>query len=71
VLYLRTRRRDDAVRTFEDCIRAVPDFNQSYLNLARVYVIEGDKTKARDLLSEYLKRNPADGQVRQALEQIP
>jgi tetratricopeptide (TPR) repeat protein len=71
VLYLRTRRRDDAVRTFEECIRAAPDFNQSYLNLARVYVIEGDIPKARGLLSEYLKRNPADGQVRQALEQMP
>ena len=37
VLYLRTGRRDEAVASFEECIRVAPAFDQSYLNLARVY----------------------------------
>ena len=41
ILYLRTQRRDEAVASFEECIRVAPGFDQSYLNLARVYVIEG------------------------------
>ena len=35
ILYLRTQRRDEAVASFETCIRVAPGFDQSYLNLAR------------------------------------
>ena len=41
VLYLRTQRRDQAVASFEECIRVAPEFDQAYLNLARVYALEG------------------------------
>ena len=47
VLYLRTGRRDEAVASFEECIRVAPAFDQSYLNLARVYALEGTPDKAR------------------------
>jgi len=70
VLYLLTRRRDDAVATFEQCIRVAPGFDQAYLNLARVYAIEGDRAKARGLLSDLLKQHPDHPQARQMLDQL-
>ena len=53
VLYLRTQRRDEAVASFEECIRVAPGFDQSYLNLARVYGIEGTPDKARTVLLDF------------------
>jgi Flp pilus assembly protein TadD len=70
VLYLRTRRRDEAVKSFEECIRVAPSFDQAYLNLARVYAIEGDKEKARAVLLELLKQHPGHAQAEQALDQL-
>ena len=70
VLYLRTRRRDEAVAKFEECIRAAPKFDQSYLNLARVYSLEGSPSKARDILLELLKQYPGHVQAQRALEQL-
>jgi Flp pilus assembly protein TadD len=70
VLYLRTQRRDDAVHSFEECILMAPGFDQSYLNLARVYTIEGDREKARTVLLQLLKQHPEHAQARQALDQL-
>ena len=50
ILYLVTTRRDEAVASFEQCIRVAPAFDQAYLNLARVYAIEGAREKARAVL---------------------
>ena len=58
------------LREFEECIRVAPRFDQSYLNLARVYAIEGDTDKARGVLLELLKQHPDHAQARQALEQL-
>jgi cytochrome c-type biogenesis protein CcmH/NrfG len=58
VLKLRTGHREDAVKSFEECIRVAPDFDQSYLNLARVYALEGDREKARAVLDSLLRRHP-------------
>jgi Flp pilus assembly protein TadD len=71
VLYLRTRRRDEAVASFEECIRAAPSFDQSYLNLARVYTIEGTPEKARAVLLELLKQHPDHVSGMKMLEQLP
>jgi len=70
ILYLRTRRRDDAVKSFEECIRVAPRFDQAYLNLARVFAIEGDKEKARTLLRQLLEQHPGHAQAQQALDQL-
>jgi len=70
VLYLRTRCRDEAVASFQECIRVAPDFDQSYLNLARVHALEGDAAKARAILLELLKRHPGHPQAQTALEQL-
>jgi Flp pilus assembly protein TadD len=70
VLYLRTGRRDQAVASFEECIRVAPAFEQSYMNLARVYALEGTPDKARTVLLELLKQHPEHAQARKALEQL-
>jgi FimV-like protein len=70
ILYLRTRRRDEAVAKFEESIRAAPGLDQPYLNLARVYTLEGEQDKARRVLSELLKQHPEHAQARQMLDQL-
>jgi Flp pilus assembly protein TadD len=70
VLYLRTKRRDDAVATFVECIRVAPAFDQAYMNLARVYAIEGASDKAREVLMALLKQHPEHPQAQKALEQL-
>jgi len=68
VLYLRTGRHHEAVASFEQIIR-VPAFEQSYMNLARIYAIEGSTDKAAGVLLELLKQHPDYPPVRQALDQ--
>jgi tetratricopeptide (TPR) repeat protein/peroxiredoxin len=70
ILYLRTNRRDKAVASFEECIRVAPGFDQSYLNLARVYGIEGDSGKARTVLLALLKQHPESAAAKSMLEQL-
>jgi Flp pilus assembly protein TadD len=70
VLYLLTQRRDDAVATFERCIRTAPTFDQAYLNLARVYALEGTRDKARAVLLELLKKHPGHTEATKMLSQL-
>jgi Flp pilus assembly protein TadD len=70
ILYLKTRRRDQAVAAFEECIRVAPQFDQSYLNLARVYSIEGEPDKARSVLGDLIKQHPDHAGARAALEEL-
>jgi Flp pilus assembly protein TadD len=70
ILYLRTERRDEAVATFEECIRVAPAFDQSYLNLSRVYALEGAPEKARAVLMELLGQHPDHAQARKELQQL-
>jgi Flp pilus assembly protein TadD len=70
ILYLRTQRRDQAVASFEECIRVAPTFDQAYVNLARVYAIEGSVEKARAVLLDLLKRHPGHEQAEQMMQQL-
>ena len=69
-LYLRTGRRDQAVATFEECIRLAPSFDQSYLNLARVHAIEGHPDQAREVLRKLLKQHPDHVQAQKAIAEL-
>ncbi len=71
VLYLRTQRRDEAVASFQECIRVAPGFDQSYLNLARVYALEGASDKARSILLDLLKHHPGHERAQEMLKQLP
>jgi len=52
-------------------MRVAPAFDQSYLNLARVYAVEGAPDKARAVLLELLKQNPKHAQAQSMLAQLP
>jgi len=71
ILYLRTRRVEQAISTFEECIRTVPGFDQAYLNLAEVYAIESQPEKARTVLLALLKQHPGQTEAEKALAQLP
>ena len=71
VLYLRTQRPQEAEKSFRESIRVAPAFDQSYLNLARLYALEGDTPKARAVLLDLLKQHPGHPQAERELEQLP
>ena len=58
-------------QAFEECIRVAPAFDQSYLNLARVYAIEDTPDKARAVLLELLKQHPGHEQAQKMIGQLP
>src|SRR5947199_10735891 len=70
VLYLRTQRRDEAVASFQERLRVAPGFDQSYLNLARVYALEGASDKARSLLLDLLNHHPCHEHAQEMLKQL-
>jgi Flp pilus assembly protein TadD len=70
ILYLRTQRHDEAVASFEECIRVAPAFDQSYLNLARVFALDEAPEKARAVLIELLKQHPGHKQAQKMLDQL-
>jgi FimV-like protein len=47
-----------------------PQFDQAYLNLARLYMLMNEKEKARETLQELLKRQPGHKLAQQALEML-
>jgi len=55
---------------FKTCIRVAPNFDQPYLNLARLYVMQNDKEKAREALLELLRVQPQHQGAQQALEML-
>jgi len=65
-----TQRRDEAVASFEKCIRVAPAFDQAYLNLARVYALQGARDKAQALLQELLTEHPGHPQATQMMQQL-
>ena len=56
--------------SFEECIHGAPGFDQAYVNLARVYALEGARDKARGVLLDLLKQHPEQAQAKQMLEQL-
>ncbi|MGB8536244.1 MAG: FG-GAP-like repeat-containing protein [Acidobacteriaceae bacterium] len=71
ILYVRTKRLNEGITSFEECIRIAPDFDQSYLNLARVYAVESEPAKARDVLQQLLKLQPGHPLAQKALTELP
>jgi Flp pilus assembly protein TadD len=59
-----------AMESFENCRRLAPDYDRPYLNMAVLYLSAGKGDKARDLLSEFLARQPDNEEIRQALREV-
>jgi Flp pilus assembly protein TadD/peroxiredoxin len=59
-----------AMERFEQCRRLAPSYDRPYLNMAVLYVNAGQPQKARELLSEYLAKQPDDPDIQQALQEV-
>jgi tetratricopeptide (TPR) repeat protein len=59
-----------AEEQFKTCIRLSPNFDQSYLNLARLYAMRSDKQGAREVLQQLLDLQPQNAGAKQALETV-
>jgi tetratricopeptide (TPR) repeat protein len=70
VLLVREQRYSDAEEKFQQCIRSNPDFDQAYMNLARLYLLLDDKAKARQVLEALLRRQPEHPMAQQALKML-
>ena len=68
ILYLRTQRPAEAERSFQESIQVAPDYEQPYVNLARMYAIQGEKAKARGTLEKLLTIHPENAQAKRMLE---
>jgi len=71
ILYLRTHRRDEAVSSFEECIRVAPAFDQALLELSPRLCHRGQRRKkARAVLLALLKQHPGHEQALKMMEQL-
>jgi Flp pilus assembly protein TadD/peroxiredoxin len=61
---------ENAVKDFEKCRQLAPDFDRPYLNMAVLYLSAGQLDKARSVLTEFLKRDPNNQDIRQALQEV-
>jgi uncharacterized protein HemY len=70
VLFVREQDYAKAEEQFKTCIRVVPSFDQSYLNLARLYALRNDREKAKEVLQDLLRIQPQNQGAKEALEAI-
>jgi tetratricopeptide (TPR) repeat protein len=70
VLYVKMGQMADAVAAFRYGIRMAPDDDMLYLNLGRVYIQNGERDKARGLMEEWLRRNPANQAAQRAIREL-
>jgi len=70
VLFLRQGRTTEAEEEFRKALRVAVDFDQPYLNLARLYMAQGAKTQAREILQQWLARHPEHAEARSLLGQV-
>ena len=70
VLLVRDQRYSEAEEEFKTCIRIAPNFDQAYLNLARLYVVLNNEQQAKDVLRQLLRLQPGHKMAEQALEML-
>jgi Flp pilus assembly protein TadD len=70
VLFVREQNYVKAEEQFKTCIRVVPSFDQSYLNLARLYALQNDRERAKGVLQDLLHMEPKNPDAIQALEML-
>ncbi|MDR3718005.1 MAG: FG-GAP-like repeat-containing protein [Bryobacteraceae bacterium] len=70
VLFLNTGQTNDAVAAFQYGIRVAPDADMLYMNLARVWVRQGDRDRARQVVRDLLARQPGHEAAQRALKEL-
>jgi Tfp pilus assembly protein PilF len=70
VLYMQGGQRDDALAAFQYGVEVAPADENLNINLARVLVAAGNRERARSVLTEFLKRNPASELARRAFNEL-
>ncbi len=70
VLYMEMQQPGDAIAAFRYGIEVAPDDETLYLNLARAYVRQGDRAKAREVLLRLQSRKPDSAVARRALSEL-
>lgn len=70
VLYMQGGQSDDALAAFQYGVEVAPADENLNMNLARVLVAVGNRERARSILTEFLKRNPASELARRALKEL-
>ena len=70
VLYAKIGQPNDAIAAFRYGIRMNPDDDELYLNLGRVYVMMGERDKARAVLGELMERKPGNATATNALREL-
>jgi FimV-like protein len=68
VLFVQLQRYPEAEEKFKVCIQEAPNFDQAYLNLARLYLVLNDKEKARAVLQALLQKQPQHKMAQQMLQ---
>jgi Flp pilus assembly protein TadD len=64
---VRQHRYTEAESRFRTCIGVAPQFDQSYLNLARLYAVQHEKEKAKQTLEDLLRLQPDNAGAKQGL----
>jgi Flp pilus assembly protein TadD len=70
ILLVRQAHYSEAKQQFETCIQVAPNFDQAYLNLAKLYTVLNDKEKAREVLQTLLRQQPQHKLAQQTLEML-
>ena len=60
VIFMETKKNDEAKKVFEQLIREYPEIADSYNNLAVIYAGEGNLGRAQDLLGDIYAAKAAD-----------
>jgi Flp pilus assembly protein TadD len=61
---------NDAIAAFRYGLEVAPHDETLYLNLARVYVRQGDRAKAREVLRRLQAQKPDSAVARKALSEL-
>jgi len=69
VVYMQLHQLDDAIAAFQYGLKFAPDNETLHLNLARVYIAKGDRSRAREVLESLLAQKE-NASARKILQQI-
>lgn len=68
--YLNAGRIDDALRCFEESVKAKPDYTVSLVNLGALLAVKNRPSEAVDVLQQALRREPGNEKARLLLESL-